>query len=67
MSRYKGERKVVTVRLPITIIAKLDELCESTAGSRVDVVQALIERAEVQEVSRVTKVLTLRERGANDG
>jgi len=37
----------------------LDELAESTSGSRGDVVQALVRQAEVREVTATVKRLTL--------
>ena len=49
MSKSKGERKMVGVRLPVKVIAKLDELAMSTGGSRGDVIQELVSRAQVQE------------------
>jgi len=66
MSKCKGERKMLGVRLPVSIIAKLDELVTSTGGSRGDVVQELIARAEVRQVQAPVQVIMLRERGADD-
>lgn len=62
MSKSKGERRMVGVRLPVAIIKRLDELAMSTGGSRGDVIQELVARADVQErqvlVSRKELTLT---------
>ena len=55
----KGDSVLVGMRLPVAVVQILDELAESTSGSRGDVVQALVRQAEVREVTATVKRLTL--------
>jgi len=44
----------VHMRLPVAIVKRLDELAESTAGSRGDVIKLLIGQARLTNVHEVT-------------
>jgi predicted transcriptional regulator len=61
MGRPKS--KVATVgihmRLPVSVVARLDKLAEDTSGSRGDVVRLLVQQAEVQRVLKSVPTITL--------
>jgi hypothetical protein len=45
--------------LPVEVVARLDGLAESTAGSRGDVVRLLVQQAEVRRVVKSVPTITL--------
>lgn len=61
MGRPRGKVETVGVhmRLPVEVVARLDELAESTAGSRGDVVRLLVQQAEVRRVVKSVPTITL--------
>lgn len=61
MGRPKGKVETVGIhmRLPVSVVARLDKLAEDTSGSRGDVVRLLVQQAEVQRVLRSVPTITL--------
>ena len=61
MGRPKGKVETVGVhmRLPVEVVARLDELADSTAGSRGDVVRLLVQQAEVRRVVKSVPIIAL--------
>ena len=61
MGRPRGKVETVGVhmRLPVEVVARLDELAESMAGSRGDVVRLLVQQAEVRRVVKSVPTITL--------
>jgi len=61
MGRPRGKVETVGVhmRLPVEVVARLDGLAESTAGSRGDVVRLLVQQAEVRRVVKSVPTVTL--------
>lgn len=43
--RYTGETSVVSARLPIDLIKKLDEICEATGRTKNEIIQLCLEFA----------------------
>ena len=41
--RYTGETAVVSARLPVDLIKKLDEICEATGRTKNEVIQMCLE------------------------
>lgn len=61
MGRPRGKVETVGVhmRLPVEVVARLDGLAESMAGSRGDVVRLLVQQAEVRRVVKSVPTVTL--------
>ena len=61
MGRPRGKVETVGVhmRLPVEVVARLDGLAESMAGSRGDVVRLLVQQAEVRHVVKSVPTVTL--------
>lgn len=62
MTRRKNDVETVGVhmRLPVDVVARLDELAMSTNGSRGTVVMDLVSRAEVREIEAPMRYLVVR-------
>lgn len=43
--RYTGETSVVSARLPIDLIKKIDEICEATGRTKNEIIQLCLEFA----------------------
>lgn len=43
--RYTGETSVVSARLPIDLIKKIDEICETTGRTKNEIIQLCLEFA----------------------
>lgn len=63
MSRRKAKEESVGVhmRLPVSVVARLDELARRASGSRGDVVKLLVAQAQVEHVQRSVVTVTLPE------
>ena len=63
MSRRKVKEESVGVhmRLPVSVVARLDELASSTSASRGDVVKLLVAQARVEHLQRPVTTVTLPE------
>jgi hypothetical protein len=61
MGRPKGKIETVGIhmRLPVSVVARLDKLAEDTSGSRGDVVRLLVQQAEVRRVVKSVPTITL--------
>lgn len=61
MGRPKGKVETVGIhmRLPVSVVARLDKLAEDTSGSRGDVVRLLVQQAEVRRVVKSVPTITL--------
>lgn len=61
MGRPKGKIETVGIhmRLPVSVVARLDKLAEDTSGSRGDVVRLLVQQAEVRRVVKSVPTVTL--------
>ncbi len=59
MSKSKSESVLIGMRLPVDVVARLDELAMSINGSRGTVVMDLVSRAEVRETIAPMRYLTV--------
>jgi len=49
------------MRLPVEVVARLDELATNTSGSRGEVVEVLLRQAQVEHLQRPVVTVTLPE------
>lgn len=63
MGRPRGKVETVGVhmRLPVEVVARLDELATNTSGSRGEVVEVLLRQAQVEHLQRPVVTVTLPE------
>lgn len=63
MGKQKAKEPSVLVgmRLPVSVVARLDELASSTSASRGDVVKLLVSQAQVEHLQRPVVTVTLPE------